>query len=223
MPSPSAGDDDATAMGPSGGPRAGRNPNAPSVQSEIGALDGAAVDEVTARVRGKARTCFEQANASLSFPVVHGDIELTVRIKSDGSVRWVFPSKDDLGHGGVTDCIAALLEAETWPKPEGGEQGIARATYGREPEGRAPVDWGESDLGGAGDPLRSALQACKRKHGAGRITVTLYVDADGKVMAAGAAVDEGEAAEAVGCAVDAARGRTFPSPGSFPAKVTLEV
>jgi hypothetical protein len=85
------------------------------------------------------------------------------------------------------------------------------------------VSWSAGDLGGEGQAIRSALSTCKRKHGAGKLTLTMYVDADGNVMAADAAVDEGEAADAVGCAIDAAKGKTFPSPGSFPAKVSLEV
>lgn len=219
---PDPGEDDGeTSTTGTPGPRS-ENPNAPSVQAEIGALDGAAVDEVTSRVRSKASRCFEQANAKLPFPVVHGDLQLTVRIRSDGTVRWVFPSKDELGHQGVTDCIAALLQAETWPEPEGGEEGIARASYGRGPEGRAPVAWGAGDLGRAGASLEAELRACKRKHGAEKISLTLYVDADGKVMAAGAAVDAGEAVDAVTCAVRAAEAKTFPSPGSFPAKVSIE-
>jgi len=222
VPSSGGEDDDETVATGTPGPRSGGDPNAPSVQAEVGALDGAAVDEVTGRVRSKAEGCFEQANAKLPFPVIHGDLELTIRIRSDGTVRWVFPSKDELGHQGITDCIAALLQAESWPKPEGGEEGIARASYGRGPEGRAPVPWGASDLGGAGQSLATELRSCKQRHGAERISVTLYVDADGRVMSAGAAVDAGQAADAVTCAVRAARGKTFPSPGSFPAKVSLE-
>ncbi|MEM1028902.1 MAG: hypothetical protein AAGN82_01045 [Myxococcota bacterium] len=207
-----------------GGPRAvgpRRGGGGPQVRAEVGALDRAAVDEVTTKVRRDAAVCFERANATLAFPVVHGDIELTVRVGAEGRATVVFPSRDALGHDGVTRCISELLREASWPAPEGGEEGIARATYGRDAEGRAPVPWGEDDLGTAGAALAGALEGCKREHGAGSLSVTLYVDADGAVMAAGAAVDDGDASEAVRCAVSATRGRRYPSPGSFPAKVTL--
>ena len=54
------------------------------------------------------------------------------------------------------------------------------------------------------------------------LAVTLYIDADGNVMAAGASVGDAAGLSAIDWAVKAAEGLSFPSPGSYPAKVMIE-
>jgi hypothetical protein len=196
-------------------------PNEPSVEAEIGALDLAAVEAISDAIRGGVGRCFESANAKLDLPVVHGDIEVAVRVKSDGSLRHVFAASSDIGHAGVEACILALHEGQSWPKPSGGEEGLARTRFGRDPEGRAPVAWSADDLGDKGGQLARALSGCARQAGTSGITLTMYVDPDGAVMAAGAAVADEQGLGAVDCAVTAAKRERFPSPGSYPAKVTL--
>src|SRR5690606_9517266 len=119
--------------------------------------------------------CFERANAALDLPVVFGDIEVAIRVKADGSLRHVFVAASDIGHADVEACILALHGEQSWPRPTGGEEGLARTRFGRDPEGREPVAWSASDLGPAGPRLSNALAGCARQAGGGALTLTMYV------------------------------------------------
>lgn len=195
---------------------------APSIESEVGTLDREAVDAAFSAARGSVKTCIEQANQGLPFQVVGGDIEVEVRIKNDGSVRHAFPKDSDIGHRGAERCILEAVAAQPWPKPEGGEEGIARTRYGLDAPAPRPAQPGMSDLGQAGASLGSKLRRCRTQSGTPSLRVTFYVDADGKVMAAGASVGDESGLVAIDCAVEALEGLTFPSPGSYPAKVVVE-
>lgn len=198
-----------------------RGPAAPSIESEVGALDRDAVDAAFSAARADVQACIAQANQGLPFKVVGGDIEIEVRIKSDGSVRHAYPKRSSIGHAGAEKCILGAVAAQSWPKPEGGDEGIARTTYGLDPPAARPPVNG-ADLGSAGATLGSKLRGCRAKSGTSSLAVTLYIDADGNVMAAGASVGDEAGLSAIDCAVQAAEGLSFPSPGSYPAKVMIE-
>ncbi|MEQ9324475.1 MAG: AgmX/PglI C-terminal domain-containing protein [Polyangiaceae bacterium] len=215
----SADDVGAQDVAPESSPR--RGPAAPSVESEVGALDRDAVEAAFAEARGAVQACITEANQGLAFEVVGGDIEVEVRIKSDGSVRHVYPKSSTIGHAGAEKCILDAVAAQSWPKPEGGDEGIARTKYGLDPPAARPPTNG-ADLGTAGATLGSKLRGCRSKSGTSSLAVTLYIDADGEVMAAGASVGDEAGLSAIDCAVKAAEGLSFPSPGSYPAKVIVE-
>lgn len=207
--------------GPSFEPRPRRDSSAPRITAEVGALDEQAVQQVFSGARAEVDACLEKANAKMRYKIIGGDVEVEVRVKSDGSVRWAFPTHSTLGHAATERCILSVLERQTWPRPEGGEEGIARTSYGIDPPGREPVDWNSSDLGEAGSELTAKLRACERQTGSGGLTVTLYVDREGGVLSVGAAVGDENGIDALGCAIEAATGMHFPSPGSYPAKVSV--
>jgi hypothetical protein len=194
--------------------------NVPSIDAEVGALDPDAVDRAFEAARSPVKQCFQAANAELDFQVIGGDLEVEVRVKNDGSVRWVYPRSSNVGHLGAETCVLDVLRRQTWPRPEGGDEGIARTRFGLDAPGRAPVAWTPADLGGKGGSLEGALRACKQ---GSALSVTVYVDADGKVIAAGGASGDERGIDSIGCAVEAAKRASFPSPGSYPAKVTLSV
>lgn len=224
-PTPPAGPADVDVTEDDGPPTrvSGKDPTAPAVDAEIGALDGDAVRSISDGLRGEVERCFASANADLDLPLVAGDVEISFRVKGDGSVRWAYMSRSDVGDAEVEECILQLIRGETWPEPEGGEEGLARATYGRGPEGRAPTPWSAGDLGGAGATLSTKLAGCRSQAGAASLAVTFYVDADGRPLSAGVASGDEKGLEAVACATTAVLGATYPSPGSYPAKVTVRV
>jgi len=192
----------------------------PKIAAEVGALDEHVVQEAFDAARASVGECFARANERLRWPMVGGDVEVVVRVRHDGSVRWIFPVRSTLGDREAERCILDALGAQHWPKPQGGDEGIARGPYGSDAPGREPVAWAPSDLGHAGDELRAKLHACGREKG-GAVSVTLYVDPNGKPVTAGAASDDEHGIEALDCAVEAAMGLRYPSPGSYPAKVTV--
>jgi hypothetical protein len=196
--------------------------NAPSVQSEVGALDREAVNEVFQSAMGSIQSCVSRIREEL--PYVEGDFEVFLRIAGDGSVRYAFPRSSTLGHHDTEQCIVKALSRKTWPKPEGGDEGQASKSFGFDlGDDRPAVTWQPQQLGTAGNELKNALRRCKRSSGTASLSLTMYVGDDGKVVSAGAAVADEQGIDAIRCAVDATRGATFPSPGSYPAKVTLRV
>jgi hypothetical protein len=192
----------------------------PMLESEVGALDQDKVNEAVTAAAGDVEGCFKRANDGLDYPIIGGDVEMVIRVKSDGGVRWSHPSSSSLGHLDTERCILDALGKQDWPKPEGGEEGIARVPFGIDPPGRPPVDWSASSLGPNGSKLQSKLRGCKS---GSALTVTMYVDPDGKVIAAGASVDDETGIDAITCAVDAAKSLRYASPGSYPAKVSLRL
>jgi hypothetical protein len=196
-------------------------PSGPAIEAEVGALDEKKVNDAFEAARSEINACLKSANDAMSYKVVGGDIEVEIRVKNDGSVRWSYPTRSTLGHRATERCILDALSKQAWPKPEGGDEGIARTSYGIDAPGRPAVEWSAGDVGEGGAELGGKLRGCARQAGGGGLSVTVYVDPDGKVLSAGAAASDENGIEALECAVDAALGTTFPSPGSYPAKVTL--
>lgn len=208
---------------PTDGPASRPKSSGPAIQSEIGALDEGKVDEVLSNVRRKVARCLSSANKGMDLEVVGGDIEVLIRVKTDGSTRWVVPVRSTLGDRKAEECIMNVLMVQDWPAPEGGDEGLVRTEYGIDPPGRAPTAWRASDLGSKGSEVKQKLRSCKSDAGATSLSITMYVDADGNVMRAGGAVGDDRGPEAIACGIDAVQGMTFPSPGSYPAKVTVSV
>lgn len=202
-------------------PRPPSSPSGPSIDAEVGALDPEAVEAAFVNARGEVYRCFEQGNAGLDFAVVGGDIEVFVRVATDGSVRFIYPASSTIGHVGVERCVLEAVKKQSWPKPEGGDEGIARTRFGVDPPGRPAVSWSSADLGSGGSALAQQLGRCKQQSGSVSLSVTLYIDADGKVISAGAATGDENGIDAIDCAVSAARAQPYASPGSYPAKVTV--
>jgi hypothetical protein len=200
----------------------GGSSNVPTIDAEVGALDAEAVEAAFSNARPAIMDCVKAANQGLDFEVIGGDMEVEIRVGSDGGVKWAFPRKSTMGHRGAELCILDVLRDQSWPKPEGGEDGIARTRFGLDaPAARPPLQWSAGELGGKGASLGDKLQSCKSSSGANSLEVTLYVDADGNVIAAGASTEDETGIDALDCAANATKGLKLPSPGSYPAKVTI--
>jgi hypothetical protein len=197
--------------------------NGPSVESEIGALDENAVDAAFKKARPDINKCLRDANDGLDMHVVGGEIEIKLRVKSDGTLRWAYPSRSTLGQRTAAKCVIAALNNSAWPKPEGGDEGLATTAFAIDPPGRAPVQWQEGDLGSARSQVRAALTTCMNEAGTSSLSVTLYIDPDGNLLTAGGAAGDENGSDAIDCAIAAIQKITFPSPGSYPGKVTITV
>jgi hypothetical protein len=70
--------------------------------------------------------------------------------------------------------------------------------------------------------LSSQIAQCKhRAHG--DFTATVYVDQDGSAVTAGIAASDESGEDAADCLAAALKGAKYPSPGSWPAKVTFSL
>jgi hypothetical protein len=198
-------------------------PAGPQATAEIGALDEAKTSAAFDRATAALTSCFTKGAERIPF--LSGDVAFYVRVASDGSTRYAYVKDSTLGDHDTEQCMLKALERTTWPKPVGGEQGIAQRQMHFDPGGdeRPPVDWSADQLGTPLRQAKPALSQCLAKAGTGHMKATLYVDTDGKPSSVGVAMSDEKGESAAGCVVDVLRGTTFPSPGSYASKVTIEI
>ncbi|MBI4953637.1 MAG: AgmX/PglI C-terminal domain-containing protein [Myxococcales bacterium] len=194
-----------------------------SVRSEIGALDPDAAKKAVEAAMPSIRECV--ARPRKKMPYFGGDVETVLRIDASGKVAWAHFLRSELGDVEAEKCVLDALARQDWPKPEDADAGEARQSLelrASEDE-RPPTAWSESDLGDAGGKLVTALEGCRQKSGTAGLRATFYVDPRGAVMSVGVATEDEKGLAAVDCAVQAVRAQTFPTPGSYPAKVSVGV
>jgi outer membrane biosynthesis protein TonB len=190
------------------------------VKAEVGALDAKAVKKNFEAILQKIERCQEERRKEegrLDF--LAGDLKLEVRVGEDGRVKSAFLPLSTVGDLKLESCALDAARAASWPRPEGGVTGIASNEFHLPMKGdREATPWTPDKVASA--LASAALQPCKAGV-QGTIELTLYVDTDGKVISAGASRPDPEKPEAAACAVKAVQGLKFPSPGSWPAKVTV--
>ena len=204
-----------SAAAPAGKPR-----NAPDLKAEVGALDAKQAKKNFEAILQKAERCqddLRKQDPRLDF--LAGELRLEVRVGEDGKVKHAFLPRSTVGDLRLESCVLEAARGLPWPRPEGGLTGIAANDFSFPMKGDReatpwPADRAQSTLASA------ALQPCKNGL-KGAAEVTLYVDTDGKVIAAGASQPDPERPEVASCIVKAVSGLKFPSPGSWPAKVTV--
>jgi hypothetical protein len=203
-----------------GGAQAG--PELPAVEQEVGALNEQATTKAFFGLLPKMERCQQEGRARderLEF--LAGDVELVVHIRRDGGARRAFLAKSTLGDHAAEQCIVAAARAASWPRPEGGGDGVAKNAFQLPLRAdRDAVSWNDAKIAPALGASARAFRACRRGNRS-RIELTAYVDRDGTVIAAGASTPDGEADAVAGCMVKAAKGLKLPSPGGWPAKVTF--
>lgn len=152
--------------------------------------------------------------------MIAGGVGLAFVVKTDGSVRSVVLTDSNVGDRVAERCILKVARKIRFPDPHGGE-----AEFGwsfevpLDPEVRPAVPWAESD---AASVIAEHGAAVSSQCGAG-FKVTVYVDTDGSVLAAGV-VSQAEADEAaLDCVSEAVGTWTFPTPGSYPAKLSFSL
>ncbi|MCC6645570.1 MAG: hypothetical protein IT374_08375 [Polyangiaceae bacterium] len=199
-----------------------RREAAPDVKGEIGALDAKAVTATFEGAMKKVEACQDdrrRADERLDF--LSGEVSVEVRVTEAGAARAVWLTRSTVGDRATERCIVAALGAAAWPKPQGGREGIAKNGFTLPMKGdRDAVAWDAAKVAGELAKARAALAACTK---GGHAEVTLYVDAQGKVITAGAAsaADGGDAA--ADCLAREVSKLKFSSPGGWPAKVTATV
>jgi hypothetical protein len=193
----------------------------PAIHAEIGALDEDEARKAYEAARPSIDRCITAASKRHKF--VEGDFEAMLRIDGSGRVRWGYPTVSTFGDYELETCILDALREQQWPKPQGGEEGLTSQSLGFDPAGRAASKLGPDDLGDKLGELESALRQCRSSSGTKWLAVTFYVGPEGNVVSAGAAAGDEKGVEALSCAVDAAKGMTFPSPGSYAGKFTVRV
>jgi hypothetical protein len=193
----------------------------PALTSEIGGLNEDQVDATFDKALRGIKKCLDQGAKRVEF--LGGGVAFFVKIDLDGKAVHTHLERSTLGDRATEKCMLNALRSRDWPKPVGGEIGLARKSYDFDPPNdvRPPTEWSSEEAGPGLDKINGKLDECK--DGKGGFEATLYVDTDGNVLSAGATPPDEEGEKSVDCIVDALKGGTFPSPGSWPAKVTLSL
>jgi hypothetical protein len=191
----------------------------PIIRAEVGALDEAAVKQVFRAAVPRIEACFRAGSKRHAY--LEGEIEVLLRIRGDGRVRYALPVGSSFGDRETERCILDELGRERWPEPQGGDEGETRQKFEVGAAGRPAVAWSPAQLGSRLGELQRKLRRCQANVGTSGLSVTIHVDPDGKPVTAGAAVSDERGLGALDCALDAATSLRYPSPGSWPAKVTV--
>ncbi|MCC6900875.1 MAG: AgmX/PglI C-terminal domain-containing protein [Polyangiaceae bacterium] len=192
------------------------------VSAEIGALDETKVDKAfQASVKGLTR-CL--ADGAKRVELLGGQVAFFVKIDQRGSVAHAHLEKSTLGDRKTEKCMLEALGRQAWPAPVGGLVGIAKKGFDFDPPNdvRPPTEWDSDRAEGALGSRKGELQRCKAGK-SGSFQATLYVNTNGSVMAAGVTPPDESGEAAVDCLVGVVEGTKFPSPGSWPAKVSVEL
>jgi hypothetical protein len=87
-------------------------------------------------------------------------------------------------------------------------------------DSRPPTAWDPDRVSETVSGMSSRIASCKRQ-AHGDVTATVYVDPDGAATSVGIAATDDSIEDAADCLVSALKDGKYPSPGSWPAKVTF--
>lgn len=196
-----------------------RRSGGPSVSSEIGGLDEEKVNAAFESSLSGLERCLQQGASRVEF--LGGSVAFFIKIDMEGKVDGAYLEKSTLGDRDTEKCMLGALRSKKWPKPVGGEHGLARKSFDFDPPNdvRPPADYDHDHLGKALDKISGKLASCKSQKGSYEATV--YVATDGSVLSASVTPPNEDGESSVDCLVSTLKGASFPSPGSWPAKVTF--
>ncbi len=191
------------------------------VSAEIGALPVAETEYAFKEAFKGVRDCFTEG--STRQELISGEIAVKVLVNSEGQAEHVFAERSTLGDDATERCMFDALRAAPWPKPEGGLVGIAQNgfTFNAGDDVRPPVIWESHEIQSVLDENSSAISGCKS--GARGVVATMYVDTDGKAIGVGISGEDEKVEQARECLVRVLGDATYPSPGSWPAKVSVQL
>jgi hypothetical protein len=180
------------------------------------------VDATFSSSIGGLQRCVDRGAERVEF--LGGAVSFYLKIDGSGKVNHVHLEHSTIGDRVTERCMLDTLRAKTWPKPVGGELGLARKSFSFDPPNdvREPTFWEERDAAPGLKKVLEEVSKCKDGRD-GDYEATLYVGTDGKVLSAGVAPPNEAGDAAVDCLVSVLEAASFPSPGSWPAKVTLRL
>ncbi|MFO0566550.1 MAG: AgmX/PglI C-terminal domain-containing protein [Polyangiaceae bacterium] len=194
----------------------------PEVSAEIGALNE---DQVTrafqSSLKGLER-CLADGAKRVEF--LGGSVAFFLKIDAHGKIAHGHLEKSTLGDWETEKCMLEALRSRDWPAPVGGKVGLARKGFDFDPPNdvRPPTEWDAERVSGSIGHRAQDIKKCKGGAG-GQFNATIYVDTNGSVLAVGVTPPDEQGAGAVECLVDVLKRTKFNSPGSWPAKVSVDL
>lgn len=210
----SASDSDLPLEGPS------RDRQSMSASSEIGALDEAAVTATFSDALGSLRACLDDGARRIEF--IGGEIAFFIKIDQSGQVAHVHAERSTIGDRDTERCMLGVLRSRDWPRPQGGDTGLARNSFEFDMPNdvRPPTPWDSDQVSEALGELSTDISECKSR-ARGEFIATMYVDTEGNALGVGIAPSDESGEEAADCLAGVLKAAQYPSPGSWPAKVTF--
>jgi hypothetical protein len=189
------------------------------MSSEIGGLNQEDVDRAFEKSQRGILSCLRSGAARVEF--LGGDVNFFIKIDESGNLKNAHMEASTLGDRDTEKCMLGALEGKPWPKPVGGKTGLARKSFSFDMPNdvRPPTDWDTESVRETLDELSNEIGECTPNSSA--YTITMYVGTDGEVMAAGVAHSQDGGDSEADCLVSTLKSATFPSPGSWPAKVSF--
>lgn len=190
------------------------------MMQEFGGMSEDKVTKAFKRVQKDLVACLGVEGPSSEY--LGGQVAFLVTVDRSGRTLAAQMERSDLGSYSVERCMLDILAKNHWPKPVGGHKGLARS--GMEYDSgavRPPVQWEVSDIESTLTSSKNAeiLAACG---GGGPFEITAYVATSGKVLSAGIAHTDYDGEKTAACLVAAVEEMRFPSPGSWPAKISFQ-
>jgi hypothetical protein len=190
--------------------------------SEIGGMNEEAVEETFSSSLSGLERCLSRGAERVEF--LGGSVSFYLKIDTSGKVAAAYLEHSTLGDRATEKCMLNSLRSKKWPKPVGGDHGLARKAFDFDAPNdvREPTFWTDDDARPGLAKIGDDVSKCKDGH-SGAFEATLYVGTAGEVLSAGIAPPDESGEEAADCLVEALQAAKFPSPGSWPAKVTLKL
>ena len=189
---------------------------------QLGSIDEGQVNQKFAELAPRFGECLAQGSSRVEF--LGGHVKFVMRISMEGVARWAYLAESTLGDRETERCMLNIAKGAKWPLPQEGEGQAQKAfDFDPSPDVRDAVPWSADRVAKSLASARGKLSQCAHK-APGKYHATVYVQTNGSALAAGvASPDERGETGAVDCMVDVIKGIKFPSPGSWPAKVTFDV
>jgi hypothetical protein len=190
--------------------------------SEIGGMNEAQVDATFKKVLSSLEDCLNKGTERVEF--LGGSVSFFIKVDSEGQVAESYLEHSTLGDRETEKCMLSAVRKRKWPKPVGGEHGLARKSFDFDPPNdvRPPLEWDSDHVKSALKKLNDKIEDC-RGGKSGTFEATAYVSPEGNVLAAGVTPPGADGESAADCMAEAIRGGSFPSPGSWAAKVSFQL
>lgn len=203
----------------SGDERAHHHDDGAQITGLMGTIPRDEVEDALNPRMNRFMRCFEQRMGDVEF--LSGNIRLSFRIHTDGTVAWAYPAESDIGDRQAEQCVLGVARSTHFPRPRGGEAEFSWGFgFDAPSDVRPPLNWQENALGARLGDVSDIARAC---NAAGGYRVTAYIEPGGRVLAAGGSAPSADAEPALDCILERVRGWNMPDPGSYAAKVTFAV
>lgn len=193
-----------------------------TTSSELGGLNEAKVNEIFESSIRDLQRCLSRGANRVEF--LGGAVSFFLEVDESGQVSHAHLEQSSLGDRKTEKCMLSALRAKSWPRPVGGKVGHARKSFDFDPPNdvRPPTEWDGENVAQVLSEKAGDIERCKDgSHGT--FTATMYVDTEGNPLAVGVTPPDAEGENAVDCLVDVLSEAQYPSPGSWPAKVTFSL